>query len=226
MGDRGMQRCLLILLAAFFVLNCAGAEEIAGTWSDGTDLSDLRVLVLNEDGKGSWIKDGVEIPVSYGYGTDRICRLWQDEELLGTLKLSDGFLILTDRSGESWPMMKNQTVLPQRVSVEDPFAYRGRWRADFAIAGGFRLPADELEIVCDIGENIISFTGSNYEKTVDLPCSVSDGNLCVPVGDDVWTFSLLTDGTMIRETAAVIFHYTKAETQEKQVLETSEVDEP
>ena len=210
MLKKGLLWLCLLLLPVY-----ALAESFTGTW-EGED----SLLVLDPEGRGSWTVSDSETEVRVEQN-----RLYAGATLLGTLRLEDSFLVLTDPKGESWPLMQKADALPGKTRPADAGAYLGRWNADFALVSGFRIPLGEeetpVQAVYEIDEETVTFSGTGYETPVTLPVHFAeDGSLQVLLGDETWTLWLLEDDSLIRETEVMTLHLVR-----EQAIEPTEEEE-
>ncbi|MBQ9306582.1 MAG: hypothetical protein IJ229_01555 [Clostridia bacterium] len=184
-----------------------GEHTLAGTWSDGA-ADAVRVLELEEaeDGyTGRMTVDGETREIVAGIEGDT-CVLYADGVRLGTLQAEEDFLLFTDTSNEVFPMLKNDAQLPEIEAQSSLEAFQGVWEADFAIVSGFRIPMGDTRMVYTIEEDHVTLSGTGYETGITLACDLREDGLAILLEEEERQLYLLRDGSMIRDTGAMIFH--------------------
>ena len=136
------------------------------------------------------------------------------EDSTWTLEKSGDFLILRRDVGEAYVLVRDVYALADGRSDVSEAEFAGQWVSDFALVSGFQLPlTEESTLVLTIADGTVTFSMKALESPVTLPYETEDGKLCVNPGteDALLTLEMLSDGTLIRRTHGIIYHFVKTE---------------
>ena len=202
-----MRLFLAVLISFILLCGAAGAEKITGTWSGSMEKEGIRILTIAEDGSGSLTVNGDEKSITW----DEAFNVYSEGEKIGSMMLRDGFLVFRDASDEVWPLLPNETKLPEKVAAETEADFYGVWKADFVIVSGFRIPVEDIDITYSIEKGTVVCSGTGYENPIPLPFRLSEGNLMVETTqtDMQVVLSLRKDGSMTREMTYMTIHFTR-----------------
>ena len=207
--------CLILLMlgtaAPALSFSQALSDAFSGVWSGQTEDGQVRVLTILEDGSGFIQENGQEENVRL----EADGSLYTEEgAFLAALTLQDGFLLLRDRDDEVWPLLRNETVLPETVNAASFKNFLGTWISDFALVSGFRIPLQDVSMTYEIwetedGDGILTLSGTGYEEPIDLPCEVREGVLSLTGAQSAMELHLMLheDDTLTRDMSYMTVHF-------------------